>query len=122
MAINILMVTGLFPVVGIPLPFVSYGGTSLFVTRLAVAGILNVGMRPYLYYADPVMPNPKVWEETEPVPLKERIPLVRRLSPPSSDEPDIYPEYHLPHTRPWLKFSRWRFPTPIPYPTPPMAP
>ncbi|MDR1082001.1 MAG: rod shape-determining protein RodA [Deltaproteobacteria bacterium] len=115
MAINILMVTGLFPVVGIPLPFVSYGGTSLFVTMLAVAGILNIGMRPYLYHADPVIPNPKVWEETEPVPLKERIPLVRRLSPPSEGEPDVFPEFRLPHIKPWLKYTGRRSTLPVPH-------
>lgn len=37
--VNIGMVTGILPVVGIPLPFVSYGGTSL-VTLMASFGIL----------------------------------------------------------------------------------
>ena len=36
---NIAMVTGVFPVVGVPLPLVSYGGTSI-VTLLAGFGIL----------------------------------------------------------------------------------
>lgn len=36
---NIAMVTGLFPVVGVPLPFVSYGGTAM-VSALASVGIL----------------------------------------------------------------------------------
>ena len=39
--VNMGMVTGILPVVGIPLPFVSYGGTS-FVTLIASFGILNV--------------------------------------------------------------------------------
>jgi cell division protein FtsW len=36
---NIAMVVGLFPVIGVPLPFVSYGGSAL-VTNLAAVGIL----------------------------------------------------------------------------------
>lgn len=38
-AINIAMVTGVVPVMGLPLPFVSYGGSAL-VTNLAAVGIL----------------------------------------------------------------------------------
>ena len=37
--VNIGMVTGLLPVVGLPLPLVSYGGTSL-VTMMAAFGVL----------------------------------------------------------------------------------
>ncbi|MNF10896.1 Rod shape-determining protein RodA [compost metagenome] len=37
--VNIGMVSGLLPVVGVPLPFISYGGTSL-ITLLAGFGIL----------------------------------------------------------------------------------
>jgi len=37
--VNIGMVTGLLPVVGLPLPLVSYGGTSI-VTMMASMGIL----------------------------------------------------------------------------------
>lgn len=39
--INIAMVIGCFPVTGIPLPFISYGGTSLIINMLAVALIYN---------------------------------------------------------------------------------
>ncbi len=38
-ALNMAMVTGLTPVIGLPLPFVSYGGSAL-VTNLAAVGIL----------------------------------------------------------------------------------
>lgn len=38
-AANIAMVTGLIPVVGVPLPFVSYGGSAL-VTNLAALGLI----------------------------------------------------------------------------------
>ncbi len=43
--INILMIIGLFPVTGIPLPFVSYGGSSLLSNFVACGLILNVRMR-----------------------------------------------------------------------------
>jgi cell division protein FtsW len=41
--INIAMVSGLFPVVGVPLPFISFGGTSLIVNLMSIGIILNVG-------------------------------------------------------------------------------
>jgi cell division protein FtsW len=37
--VNILMVIGLFPVVGVPLPFLSYGG-SAFISSLMGLGVL----------------------------------------------------------------------------------
>ena len=43
--INVLMVIGLFPVTGIPLPFVSYGGSSLITNFLACGLVMNVRMR-----------------------------------------------------------------------------
>ncbi|PPR15214.1 MAG: hypothetical protein CFH43_00947, partial [Proteobacteria bacterium] len=39
--INISMVMGLMPVVGIPLPFVSYGGTSMMTMLIAMGFLLN---------------------------------------------------------------------------------
>ncbi|MFQ5657604.1 MAG: rod shape-determining protein RodA [Candidatus Methylomirabilales bacterium] len=47
--INIGMVTGVMPVVGLPLPLLSYGGSSLLVTCLGVGLIINVRMRRFLY-------------------------------------------------------------------------
>ncbi|MCF8054076.1 MAG: rod shape-determining protein RodA [Deltaproteobacteria bacterium] len=43
--INIGMVLGLLPVVGIPLPFMSYGGSSLLVVFICVGVLLSVSMR-----------------------------------------------------------------------------
>jgi len=40
--INMLMVGGMFPVVGVPLPFISYGGSSLVVTMSAMGMLTNI--------------------------------------------------------------------------------
>lgn len=40
--VNIGMVLGLIPVIGIPLPFLSYGGSSLIATMMVVGFLLNV--------------------------------------------------------------------------------
>lgn len=42
---NIGMTIGIMPVTGIPLPFVSYGGSSLITNLLAIGLVINVGMR-----------------------------------------------------------------------------
>ncbi|MDD3839054.1 MAG: rod shape-determining protein RodA [Clostridia bacterium] len=42
---NIGMNVGIMPVTGIPLPFVSYGGSSLLVSMISIGIVLNVGMR-----------------------------------------------------------------------------
>lgn len=45
MAINIGVVTSLLPTTGLPLPFLSYGGSSLLVTMLSVGILLNLSRR-----------------------------------------------------------------------------
>ncbi|MFO7717846.1 MAG: rod shape-determining protein RodA [Desulfohalobium sp.] len=47
--INMGMVLGLMPVVGIPLPFLSYGGSSLLVNCCLLGIVLNVSMRRYVF-------------------------------------------------------------------------
>ena len=43
--VNIGMNVGIMPVTGIPLPFMSYGGSSLIMNMMATGLVLNVGMR-----------------------------------------------------------------------------
>jgi cell division protein FtsW len=45
-AVNLFAVLGLAPLTGVPLPFVSYGGSSLVLTLAASGLILNVAARP----------------------------------------------------------------------------
>ena len=47
--INVGMTSGILPVVGIPLPFVSYGGSSLTSMMLALGLVLNINMRRFSY-------------------------------------------------------------------------
>jgi rod shape determining protein RodA len=44
---NIGMTLGIMPVTGVPLPFVSYGGSSMFATMMALGLLQNVHMRRY---------------------------------------------------------------------------
>ena len=40
--INISMVIGIIPVVGVPLPLVSYGGSSMLITMISFGLIMNL--------------------------------------------------------------------------------
>jgi rod shape determining protein RodA len=42
--INIAMVMGMMPVVGVPLPFVSYGGTIMVTMLISFGLIMNAGV------------------------------------------------------------------------------
>lgn len=46
--INIGMVMGLMPVVGIPLPFISYGGSAILSIMLCIGMLMNISMRKFL--------------------------------------------------------------------------
>ncbi len=43
--INVGMVTGLMPITGLPLPFLSYGGSSIITTLIGIGFLLNIRMR-----------------------------------------------------------------------------
>lgn len=47
--VNLGMVIGLLPVVGVPLPLFSYGGTSMVTTMISVGILMNVGMRRFMF-------------------------------------------------------------------------
>jgi rod shape determining protein RodA len=47
--VNVGMVTGLMPVVGITLPMFSYGGSSMLCLRLGIGLVMNVSMRRFLF-------------------------------------------------------------------------
>jgi rod shape determining protein RodA len=47
--INVGMVTGLLPVVGIPLLLFSYGGSSLISTMAAMGLLMNISMRRFMF-------------------------------------------------------------------------
>lgn len=47
--INMGMVIGLFPVVGVPLPLFSYGGTSMITSMLGAGILLNISMRRFMF-------------------------------------------------------------------------
>lgn len=46
---NIAMAVGMLPVVGVPLPFFSYGGSSMISMFIGVAMVLNIRMRRFLW-------------------------------------------------------------------------
>ncbi len=48
--INIGMAVGIAPVVGVPLPLVSYGGTSVITTFLALGLLVNIQMRRFMLF------------------------------------------------------------------------
>jgi rod shape determining protein RodA len=47
--INVGMVTGIFPVVGIPLLLLSYGGSSLITTMASLGLLMNISMRRFMF-------------------------------------------------------------------------
>lgn len=47
--INIAVVTGSMPVTGVPLPFISYGGSSLLINMMAMGVLLNISRQKEIY-------------------------------------------------------------------------
>lgn len=68
---NIAMVSGLIPVTGVPLPFISYGGTSLVVNLTAIGIMINIGRRGLCRQAGEEASLPAS-------PQKHRLKLIRR--------------------------------------------
>jgi rod shape determining protein RodA len=48
-AINVAMVLGLAPVIGVPLPLFSYGGSALVAAAISLGLLLNISMRRYVF-------------------------------------------------------------------------
>jgi rod shape determining protein RodA len=48
LAVNVGMVIGFMPITGIPLPFLSYGGSSVLMAFAALGMILNVRRRRFV--------------------------------------------------------------------------
>jgi rod shape determining protein RodA len=47
--INVAMVLGLAPVIGVPLPLFSYGGSALVTSCLCLGLLLSISMRRYVF-------------------------------------------------------------------------
>jgi rod shape determining protein RodA len=47
--INISMAVGIFPVVGVPLPFISYGGSFMFMNMICIGLVLNISWRRFIF-------------------------------------------------------------------------
>lgn len=47
--INMAMVIGIFPVVGVPLPFISYGGSFMVINMICIGLVLNVAWRRFIF-------------------------------------------------------------------------
>jgi rod shape determining protein RodA len=47
--INVGMALGLLPVVGVTLPLISYGGSSLVVTMIGIGILMNISMRRFMF-------------------------------------------------------------------------
>ena len=47
--INVGMAMGLMPIVGVPLPFISYGGSSIVAMMICIGLLMNVSMRRFMF-------------------------------------------------------------------------
>jgi cell division protein FtsW len=79
-ALNLFAVMGMAPITGVPLPFVSYGNSSLLVTLLAAGLILNVASRRTRRSADRFVPP----FETGDPPAKLRVIKGGKTRPPAT--------------------------------------
>ena len=70
--VNMAMVAGLIPIIGVPLPFISYGGTSLIVNLTAIGMLISIGRRSRGAKQVSEVKSP------EPQQRKRRLTLIRR--------------------------------------------
>ena len=75
---NIAMVCGVIPIAGVPLPFISYGGTSLMMNLIALAFLISVGRN---------RRNPEEVEEIPP-PQPVKRPQLSLITSPMSEFPE----------------------------------
>ena len=47
--VNVVMVIGFAPITGIPLPLLSYGGSSLLTCVIGAGLMMNISMRRYIF-------------------------------------------------------------------------
>lgn len=64
--LNMFVATGLFPVTGLPLPFLSYGGSALVVNAFAVGVLLNLSR----YRPKETRTTPSKWNVTAPLGMR----------------------------------------------------
>ena len=55
--VNLGAVLGMLPITGVPLPFVSFGGSSMLVTMVSAGILVNIGSTRERVYSD-AMPDP----------------------------------------------------------------
>jgi cell division protein FtsW len=72
---NIAMVCGILPVTGVPLPFISFGGTSLIVNMLAVGILVSIGRQAAAEGSQPFKPEPQLDPNRR---ARRRLQLVNR--------------------------------------------
>jgi hydrogenase/urease accessory protein HupE len=68
--VNMGMVSGILPVVGVPLPFISYGGTAMVTLGLALGILMSV------VSSCPTRPCARCWPS-----IRRRAPVRRRGNP-----------------------------------------
>ncbi len=72
---NVAMVCGILPVTGVPLPFISFGGTSLIVNMLAVGILISIGRQAAAEGDRPSRPEPQLDPKRR---ARRRLELVNR--------------------------------------------
>ena len=61
--VNVAVVTASMPATGVPLPFLSYGGTALISNLLAMGILLNISRHPHQGSVGPTEPKKRLADE-----------------------------------------------------------